>query len=447
MAQEEVKQRNVAIELWRVLIAIAIVGFHIGWIIARTCNGANGYWMETSNWFFGSSEVLLIFTVTAGYFMVSHHKKRAKDKSYNERSAASRAWEYTASRIKGLLPVLILGYILGAVICTKFYYPNYGLQQICTMLINSVWEFLGFHAAGLRSMGGEFFNLNGPLWFISAIIIIGYFLYWGICKNEDVMAGFISPIMFIFVSGWWCFTGTRAAQTGWSTLGSQLASSNGMGGSATSATATLGFNNGLIFVLIGMLAGMMLYYLIDKVKSKNIGVGGKYLLTALNVLCSYLLMWYVIYQPTYFNLERWTVALLCIVVVGLSLLNKDYLTKLLNNKYTNKLFAYLGSISLYIYMLHYPIAILMLRMLGPNSAEKPYSFWLIFVPTVIITILFSILLKIILDSTLYAKKAVVAGPADVRHIEERKEKEPVKKQVVEKKTKTHTTKTKTSEKK
>lgn len=394
-----VKQRNVAIELWRVLIAIAIVGFHIGWIIARTCNGSNGYWMETSNWFFGSSEVLLIFTVTAGYFLVSHHKKLAEKAEYNKRSAASRAWEYTWSRIKGLIPVLIIGYILGVIICTKFYYPNYGIQEVCTMIVNSIWEFLGFHAAGLRSTGGEFFNLNGPLWFISAIIIVGYFLYWGICKNEDFVSGILAPFGFIFLSGWWSFTGTRAAQTGWSTFGSQLASTNGMGGAATDATATIGFNNGLVFVLIGMLGGMILYYLINKVKDHKFSGLGKMGLTAVNLFCSTLLMWYVLYQPTYFNLDRWTVAFLCITVIGLSLLNKDYLTLVLNNKVTNKLFAYLGSISLYIYMLHYPIAIMMIRLLGPNSVDTIYSFWLIFIPTILITIILSMALKYILEGS------------------------------------------------
>ena len=77
---------------------------------------------------------------------------------------------------KALLPVLILGYILGVLICTKFFYPQYGIQETFVMLFNSIWEFLGFHAAGLRSLGGEFFNLNGPLWFISAMIIVGYFI-------------------------------------------------------------------------------------------------------------------------------------------------------------------------------------------------------------------------------------------------------------------------------
>ena len=393
MKGKVVKKRNTAIELWRILIAIAIVGFHVGFIIANTCNGSNGYYMESSNWFFGSSEVLWIFTITAGYFMVSHFKKRITDKKYAERSASSRAWEYTWSRIKGLLPVLIIGYILGVLICTSFYYPDYNFQQICTMIVNSAWEFLGLHAAGLRSLGNEFFNLNGPLWFISAIIIVGYFLYWGLCKNEDFMTGILAPFVFIFLGGWWCFTDTRASQTAWSTFGAQTASTNGTGGSATAATAIFGLNNGLIFVLMGMLAGMMLYYFVQKVKDREFTAFGTTALTVLNVVCGALLLWYTIYPATWFNLERWTVALLCIVVIGLTLLNKDKLTAVLNNKYTSGILSYLGSISLHIYMLHYPVAILVLTILGPNTALTTYSFWSIYIPTILFTIVLSIFLK------------------------------------------------------
>ena len=97
------KKRNVAIELWRFLIAFAIIGFHVGWIIAMSCDGSLGYWMEQSNWFFGSSEVLLIFTVTGGYFMAAHYQKRKNDAEYMARSASSRAWEYTWARIKSLM--------------------------------------------------------------------------------------------------------------------------------------------------------------------------------------------------------------------------------------------------------------------------------------------------------------------------------------------------------
>ncbi len=402
--KEVPKRKNVAIELWRFLIALAIIGFHTGYIIARSCDGSLGYYMETTNWFFGSSEVLLIFTLTVGYFMVSHFKRRNENKEYAARSASSRAWEYTWSRIRGLMPVLILGYVLGILISTKFFYPDYTFQQVCSMIINSAWEFLGFHSVGLRSLGNEFFNLNGTLWFISAIIIVGYFLYWGLAKNEDFMSGIVAPFLFIFLSGWWCFTDTRASQTAWSTLGFQTASTIGMGGSATDSTAVIGFNNGLLFVLLGMLGGMILYYLIQKLRTRKFSSSTKTFLTVLNIAASALLLWYTVYPSTWFELERWTVSLLCILVIGLSLLNIDGLTKVLNNNVTRPLFEYLGGLALYIYMLHYPVAILVLRMFGQNTEATTYSFWLVFIPTVLITIILSSVLKALMDATILQNK-------------------------------------------
>ena len=398
------KQRNVAIELWRFLISLAIIGFHTGWIIAMSCQGQFGYWMERSNWFFGSSEVLLIFTVTAGYFMVAHFKSRSRDLAYSERSASSRAWDYTWSRVKSLLPVLILGYVLGVIISTPFFYPEYTLQDTLSMLVNSVWEFLGFHSVGLRSTGNQFFNLNGTLWFISAMIIFGYFLYWGLCKNEDVFSGFFAPLVSIFVTGWWAFTNTRAAQTAWSTFGAQTASTNGMGGAASDVTATLGFNNGSIFVMDGMLIGVILWYAINKLNEHEFTNGQKTALTVLNLCVSALLLWYTIYQPTYFKLDRWTVAFLCITEIALCLLNKDGLTKLLNNEATNKAFAYGGAISLYVYMLHYPVAIAVLRVLGKNSEATTYSFWQVFLPTVAVTLVLSAVTKVVMEKTVLKKK-------------------------------------------
>ena len=402
--QTATKKRNVAIELWRFLIAFAIVGFHTGWIIAMSCNGSLGYWMESSNWFFGSSEVLLIFTVTAGYFMVAHFNKRKSDGVYMARSASSRAWEYTWARVKALLPVLILGYVLGVIISTGFFYQDYTVQQVLAMVMNSIWEFLGFHAAGFRSTGNQFFNLNGTLWFISAMIIVGYFMYWALCKNEDVFCGFVAPLTFIFLGGWWCFSGTRAAQTAWTTLGLQTASTNGMGGSAGDTTAMLGFNNGLLYVMLGMMGGCMVYYLVKKASEVTFSGAAKAALTLVNIVCSVLLLWYTIYQPTYFMLDRWTVALLCIVVITLSLMNKDGLTAALNNNVTSKLFAYLGGISLYVYMLHYPVAILVLRVMGKNTEETIYSFWTVFVPTVVITMLLSVITNFPIEKTVVKKK-------------------------------------------
>ena len=153
--------------------------------------------------------------------------------------------------------------------------------------------------------------------------------------------------------------------------------------------------------MIGMLIGVILYYVLGKVKEHKFkSLTG---ITILNATVSVLLGWYIINQPTYFNLERWTVSFLCIMVVALSLLNKDGITKLLNNNVTNKAFEYLGGLSLYIYMLHYPIAILVLRLLGTNTEATTYPFWLVYIPSVIITILLSIVVKNIMEMSVLKK--------------------------------------------
>ena len=80
------------------------------------------------------------------------------------------------------------------------------------------------------------------------------------------------------------------------------------------------------------------------------------------------------------------------------------MTIALNNNATSKLFAYLGSISLYVYMLHYPVGILVLRILGKNTEATTYSFWTVFIPTVVVTLILSVLTKLVMEKTVLKKK-------------------------------------------
>ena len=155
--------------------------------------------------------------------------------------------------------------------------------------------------------------------------------------------------------------------------------------------------------MIGMLGGIIIYQLVELANKYEISKSGKMWLTIANVICSVLIGWYIIYQPTYFLLQRWTVGFLQFAVVGLTLYNKDGLTAVLNNKYTSKLLSSLGSISLYIYMLHYPVAIGVLRVLGKNSEATMYSFWQVYVPTIIVTVMLSYVTKYVMDKTVLKK--------------------------------------------
>ena len=355
------KQRNYAIEFWRFFFAIAITGYHIGTIMPRALMPGV---LEASNWMAGAGEILFVFTLTAGYFLVKHFKRLQANPEYSARTASGRAWEYIWGRIKALLPVLALGVILGIVSVAMF--KGYSFAHAAYSTFNGLWEFLGLYSAGF---GAAYSQSNGAMWFISGLLICSYFIYWMMCKCEDKFAGFWAPFLFIFLGGWWAWNSTRASQMAWSTFGTQQGTNPSVIGNPVT-DAVIGFNNGLLFVLVGMCGGIILYYALEKLKNLKYNMFTKIVLTLVYLAVATILVVYTI-NPTLIAapyeitnpannaaggmISRWTVHLLCILLVGLTLLGKDYVTKLLNNRFTAKVFNYLGGSALYIYMLHMPL--------------------------------------------------------------------------------------------
>lgn len=396
---EKANKRNVAIEFWRFFFAIAILGYHIGVILApRAMNGI----IEPSNWMAGAGEILFVFTLTAGYFLAKHFKRLQKDTEYQKETASKRAWQYLWGRIKALVPVLALGIILGIISVAAF--NGTTPKETLLSLLNGLWEFLGLYSAGFPATFGQ---ANGAMWFISGLLICSYFLYYGMCKDEDKTSGLIVPAIFVFLGGWWAWNGTRAAQVAWSTFGIQQATNPAVIGTPIT-DAVIGFNNGLLFVLVGMCGGILLYYAIEKLKTLKYGTTQKVLLTLLYAAVATLLVIYTI-NPTFIsgaynitnnttggNLSRWTVHLLCILLVGLTLLEKDGITQLLNNKVTAKLFNYLGGASLYIYMLHMPFIYFYVVIKGKAPAV-PYSWAEVFWVVSIISVILGSAVKYLMD--------------------------------------------------
>ncbi len=402
---QKTNKRNVAIEFWRFFFAIAILGYHIGTIYApRTLAGI----VEASSYMAGAGEILFVFTLTAGYFLVKHFKRLQKDPEYQKEYASKRAWEYLWGRVKALLPVLALGIILGIISQALFQKATLGTALLSTL--NGLWEFLGLYSAGFPA---AFSQANGAMWFISGLLICSYFLYFFMCKNEDNTSGFIVPALFVFLGGWWAWNGTRASQVAWSTFGIQKATNPAVIGTPIT-DAVIGFNNGLLFVLVGMCGGILLYYAIQKLKEHNYTKAEKVCLTVLYIAVAALLTVYTI-NPTFVSgtytitnnatggtLSRWTVHLLCILLVGLTLLGEDGVTKLLNNKYTSKLFNYLGGSALYIYMLHVPFIFLYVVIRG-TTPVVPYTWAEVFWTVTIISVILGAGVKYIMDKYVIKK--------------------------------------------
>ena len=55
-------------------------------------------------------------------------------------------------------------------------------------------------------------------------------------------------------------------------------------------------------------------------------------------------------------------------------------------------------------MLQYPVGILVLRILGKNTEATTYSFWTVFIPTVVVTLILSVITKLVMEKTVLKKK-------------------------------------------
>ena len=417
-------ERNHAIEFWRFFFAIAILGYHIGTILApRTMAGI----IESATWMAGAGEILFVFTLTAGYFLVKHFKRLQANPEYAARKASGRAWEYLWGRIKALLPVLALGIILGVISVAIFQESSFAVA--INSVFNGLWEFLGLYSAGYPA---AYSQANGAMWFISGLLICSYIIYWAMCKNEDLFAGFIAPFLFVFLGGWWAWNGTRASQAAFSTFGEQYSTNPSVTGSAVS-TGVIGFNNGLLFVLIGMCGGVLIYYAVEKLKKLKYNVTAKVFLTILYLIVAVLIVMFTI-QPEWLAGEyiinnsvasgevpsvvtnnwtyRTTIHLLCIILVTLTLLGKDYVTALLNNKYTAKVLDYLGGSALYIYMLHMPFIYFYVEIRGKAPAT-PYSWAEVFWVVTAISVVLGCVVKYLMDKFVIRKNKTVRTEAIV----------------------------------
>jgi peptidoglycan/LPS O-acetylase OafA/YrhL len=383
-------RRNTALEFWRVFASIIIVGYHLSFIFPMSLLPDT---IQSSTWLTGGGEVLFIFTLTAGYFMMAaFNSKKNKIEGYCDRSCASRAWEYLASRLSALLPWLVIG--AGAGIIAVSLWNQASPAVVANQVINGLWEFLGCYSLGFTA---AFSQANGAMWFVSGLFVCSYLLYFMLCRNADLTVGLFAPAVFFVMEGWWCKMGIRASQQAWSTIGSVYYANNMAVNGSAAETGIVGLNNGLIFVLVGLCGGMMMYYAVERLKKVEFSATARALMTILYAVLSVVMIAYCI-NPAWFTvitLDRMTVHLLCIVLIGMTLLQADAISRALNCEALAGILGYLGSISLQIYLIHMPMTYFIVMIMGRNNT---YTFGQLFPFVIIASIAAAALLKFLMDS-------------------------------------------------
>lgn len=372
---KKAKKFNYAVEFWRFVSCMIFILVHV-YIVYPLVYWGEKPWIVMINdaprvMFKGSLDVIIIFYLITGYFLMRTYIKNKKARGENEKvSAAKEAGKYLTRRIKGLYPAFLICLLFGLVLTNL--YNDIPLSKWLIVAIDSFWEWAGMVLTGL-GIGNNTYGLmpeshmlmNGPLWFISCLFIVGYVIYFLLEKCEDWFIGIIAPIGFILVYGYFHLNGISGM---WYKFL----------GSSSISTAFL-----QAFVCMGM--GCVFYVWIDKLKEQKFSTRRKTFLTLVNLAASVIVIYHMIWGTPFTFV---TINGLCLVIVFLVLLNQDYLTKLLDKS----IWKYPGKLALYIYMLHYPIIGFLHKYIQITNLHTTC------IVTYAITIVLAIVLMLVVDN-------------------------------------------------
>lgn len=345
------KERNYTIEFVRFVFAINFLLIHVYAIVPRVVGATPPFTSKL--------DTIIPFMAFSGFFLMQSFQKNHANSAVCQESAGRQAWLYLKSRLKSLMPLFVvttalagIGFLLIAKV-PVIAWPKYFLDILC--------EFFGLQIVGYgygnafvgfvpdRAAGIAGSMANGPLWFMSGIFICGYLIYYLLAKHRDRFVSFIAPVTILVYYGSCYMTNTLPMWTTAQYVGDFAVAS------------------GFLNMFCGMSLGVLMYVACDSVKGKTFTRGFKILLTVVQIICTALVMlrtWVSATNPIYEYLDfGWGVAyILSTIFTFLCVLNQDYFTRL--PIFASKIWKVPGRLSMYIYVLHYPIILFVTRALG-----------------------------------------------------------------------------------
>ena len=179
------RERNIVIDVLRVLFALIIVAYHIP------------YGPSASVPLFPRGYLACEF-----FFMVSGYYTAKKVASYNENNVGTEhlgqeTFEHIIRKIKRVFPLAVLSYI-PAFVCSAFYAttlnPQYTMYNALQNLLDAIYELTFVTMCGICG-----FVANGVSWFFSALFLSTAIVYPVLRKHYDRFVYLIAPLGSIFI--------------------------------------------------------------------------------------------------------------------------------------------------------------------------------------------------------------------------------------------------------
>jgi len=379
---QKLKEKNYTIEFLRFSFAINFLMVHVYMVYARAMTGEFVWIYALDN--------IMPFMIFAGFFMMHGFKRQQPMALEKGLTPGRQAWNYLRTRFISLMPAFFFALLIGFIV-------NHGivirtpLQQWPLALLSHIGEFSGLQIFGIgfgNMSVGAWGNLpriiqllNAPLWFISGLFIVGYFVTYLLAKNESRFLAFIGPVIAVlFYGSQWL----RDSNPFWF---DPIAIGDFLIGEA------------VIHMFIGLWLGCIIWVAVNSLKDKTFSTGMKTLLTiaafATGILTIYR-TWVPVNIPFWGQLlpMNWgSMHILTIFLSFIILLNVDGFTWLLNRK----IWKVPGRLAFYIYMFHFPIII---GLAGFMNTDDMMGLHILTIASTIVTIIVSYIFMIWNDKVL-----------------------------------------------
>lgn len=307
------------VEFWRFAFTVIVCLFHLEIYFGKQTVLPSG------------SSAVEFFFILAGFTMAMsatrYFSKRIEPMTTKE--AHAKAVDFVKNKLKAIYPILIFAILLYIVLTpTTSMIPGTQPTTKLQMLQNTEWEWL-------MMVGTPFGNQEGvapiiPLWFLTALIIVGYLYTFAIYRKYDFIK-FAAPVIGIL---FYIFFAQNAEKI-------------------LDFFLPMGFfNAAMVRGIAEMSFGISLYFLYEYLSKKKLGIIWQILLSLLELYAIFRFFQLTIHAPL--GIDNFRRIPYIMIIVLLSFMNVTLLSKGLNK--LGWLWRKAGSISLTMYLCHLPLA-------------------------------------------------------------------------------------------
>lgn len=304
------KKHNGIISFWKFCFCMMVIIYHAN--VLATHN-------ESILFTKGSIAVEFFFLVSG--FLMAKTALTKKDDEDSE-NLGKETFHFIMKKVKVFLPYALFAGILGLIM--QNIYEKMNIYDN----VSSIWDLFLLRMTGLKGN-----VINGPIWYISAMLLCMMILYPLLRKYKNNFIYLIAPLIILFGFGWLNqnYTSLRVPDM-W-----------------------IGFTyKGVIRAFIELTLGSTLYVICQKFQNINFTKFGSFVITIIEIL-GFLLPFFISQFVAKATKYDFIVVAILSISITLAFSEKTIELRLFNNKF----FFWLEKLSLPLYLCHFAVRIFM----------------------------------------------------------------------------------------